>query len=197
MDQDINDVYRQTVKISTLFASCCEARGNYYLSTMALDSAHPVVCHFLLEDVEHANDRAYVLEQLISSLNGEAIIKRDWEEYNKHMLRGFLRNIAPQIERKMSDNHVENMANLWRFGQNIHFKETTVYDIARGLGMSETELKQLNKKLIDQSTSVHYEAFFKETAKRWCKRANTIHQQTQQVFQDVSQKIVPNSKVKV
>lgn len=195
MDQDLNDVYRQTVKISTLFASCCKERANFYLATMALEAAHPIVSGFLLEDVPNATNRAYVLEQLLSALNGESEIKSSWIEFNQHRLRSFLQAVAPQIERKMSDKHIENMADLWRFGQNIQIKEATIYDTARRVGVSESELKQLNKRFIDQSTSEYYEKFFKEAVKQWCDRAKTIHQQTQTVFEDVNQKVT--SKVKL
>lgn len=197
MDQDLNDVYRQTVKISTLFAAGCEDRANFYLATMAMQAAYPTVCEFLLEDIPNATNRAYVLEQLLTSLNGHATIKSDWIEYNQRMLRGFLQSSAPQIERKMSNKHVENMAALWRFGQNIQIKENTLYHIASSVGISEEGLKQLNKKLIDQSTSAHYTNFFKEVIGKWCVRATAMHKQTHQVFEDVNQKIATTSKVKL
>lgn len=194
MDQDINDVYRQTVKISTLFASCCKERANFYLASMALESAYPIVSQFLLEDAPNASNRAYVLEQLLSSLNGEDEIKRSWFEFNKNTLRSFLQEFAPHIERKMTDKHIENMAGLWNFGQICRVKETTGHEITRTLGLSETELKQLNKKLIDESSTEYYENFFKKTIEQWCRRAQNVYQHTNQTFNN---QIATTSKVKL
>lgn len=197
MDQDINDVYRQTVKISSLFAAGCEVCANFYLGAIAIQASYDTVCRFLLEDVEQANNRAYVLEQLLSSLNGEATMKNDWIQYNKRTLRTFLHNVSPKIESKIGDKHVENIALLWRFGKNMDGKEIALYDTPITFGLNEAELKRLNKILIDPCTSNHYTDFFKDLAKKWCERANIIHQQTQQVFDDVSKKTTLNSKVKI
>lgn len=185
MNQDLQEIYQQTVKTCTLFAACCEDRANFYLVDIAIQSSYPVVCQFLIEDVDNANNRAYVLQQLLANINGATTIKSDWQEYNKHALREYLTKWAPQIQSKMNDGHIRYMAQMWVFGQNIEYNQQTIAYIAKNLGVTETELPNLNK-IFTNSAGDHYHNFFEHVMQSWCKRASVIHNQTQEVFNKIT-----------
>lgn len=197
MNADIKDIYQQTVKISTLFASCCEHLANFYVAEMAMKASYPIVCRFLLEDAEDAKDKAYVLERLLNDLNGQNSIQANWHLHNKKKLQNFLREIVPKIERKMENNHIENLAYRWDFGRNVASQKIPRGYLKQELGMTEDDLEILNKQLTHVSTSNYYLDFFNVVMEEWCQRAQKIHAQTIQTFNDLNNTIATTSKVKL
>ena len=197
MNADIKDIYQRTVKISTLFASCCEHLANFYVAEMAIKASYPIVCRFLLEDAEDASEKAYVLEQLLNNLNGQNSIQKSWHLYNKRKVQNFLRETVPKIERKMEDEHIENLAYRWNFGRNIDPQKMANSHLKQVLGITENDFVTLNKQLTDVSTSNYYLDFFNVVMEEWCLRAQKIHQQTNQTFNDLNNTIAATSKVKL
>lgn len=197
MNADIKDIYQQTVKISTSFASCCEHLANFYVANLALQASYPVVCRFLLEDAENSNDKAYVLEQLLNSLNGQNSIQANWLSYNKKKVQNFLRVYVPKLEHKMEDKHIENVAHRWEFGQNIDFKKIGQGRLKQELGITENEFALLNNQLTNVSTSDYYLDFFNVVIEEWCQRAQKVYTQTNQTLNTLTNQTATNLKVKL
>lgn len=187
MNQDLNEIYRQTVQTCALFAACCQSRANYGLSEVALQASYPVVCRFLLEDTEGAANRAHVLNELLRSLNGLEMIKSEWQEYNEDNLRTLLVDCAPRVEQKMSDKHIKKMAQLWEFGQNIRYSSDTINSVAEKIGVKPEEFVALNKKLVSSDLIHYYKDFFDFTMEVWCERAKALHTQTSDVFAQINE----------
>lgn len=186
VNQDLNEMYRQTVQICTLFAACCQTRANFGLSDVAMQASYPVVCRFLLEDAPNASDRAYVLSELLRNLNGFETIKNEWFEYHNEHLREVVAEFSSRTEQKMNDKHIKKLAKLWEFGKNIPCNSNTMPGLAAEIGLSPDEFVSLNKFLVASEVVSYYDNFFEFTMQVWCERARMLHTETTELFEQIN-----------
>ena len=186
VNQDLNEIYRQSVQICTLFAACCQTCANFGLADIAIQSSYPVVCRFLLEDTPHASDRAHALSELIRNLNGFETIKNDWYEHHDQHLRELVAEFSSRTEAKMNDKHIKKMAQLWEFGKNIPCNSNTMPAFATEIGLNQDEFVSLNKFLVASEVVPYYNNFFEFTMEVWCERARMLHTQTAKLFEKIN-----------